>query len=113
MSMFQFLQATTRINNDCFYLYPISTTALSNANNFKSNIYVYNLQYRGELSCTSMSVNNNENLGAADGDVLIYLFPIPSENFRENNIERSSNDMKIVDLMVDFYASFVIDGYVI
>lgn len=60
---------------------------------------------------TSKDIDNNQNVGVNDGDSLIYLFPIPGEYFRQHGMSRSSADMKYVDIMVDFFTSFMIDGY--
>lgn len=80
--------------------------------NLKSKAYLYRLNYRGVLSTTSKDIDNNQNIGVNDGDITIYLFPIPGECFRQNGMSRNGKDMKYVDIIVDYFTSFVIDGYV-
>lgn len=60
---------------------------------------------------SNKATGNNWNLGVAHTDENIYLYPqkpaVPVE-IDENILK---NDSFITDLMVDFWTSFIIDGY--
>lgn len=110
---FQQLQLATKVYTDSLYNFEILRMVQHHLQTFNSTVYVYQFNYRGVLSMTSKDIDNNQNVGVDDGDTLIYLFPIPGEYFRQNGMTRSSADMKYVDIMVDFFTSFMIEGYAI
>lgn len=108
MIFLQLLKQATDMYTDAFYYWYQIRTIQRQAS---PTAYQYVLDYRGVLGTTSKDIDNNENLGACDMDILIYLFPIPPENFRLNGLQRSAADMKMVDIVVDYFSSFMTDGY--
>lgn len=109
---FQYLKRATRMFTDMNFRYSILKMVQRHARVSKnSKAYLYRFNYRGVLSMTCRDLDNNQNVGVSEGDILIYLFPIPGEYFRQCGMIRSEEDLKYVDIAVDYFTSFVIDGY--
>ena len=80
------------------------------APNMTNSIYFYSFGYRGTFSVTSIDIGDNRNVGVAHSDELIYLFPTPIDQFGVQNLTYTATDESVIDLMVDLWTSFSING---
>lgn len=78
-----------------------------------SSSYFYSFEYRGTFSKTSVIMKNNINLGVTHADELIYLFPSDPTYFGYPELVMSDADQQMIDIMVDLWTSFAINGYVL
>lgn len=71
---------------------------------FKSPLYLFLFGYRGNESLVILQNGIRENVGVIHAEELLYLFPyVP--------LEKTKNvDQKVIDLMVDMWTSFAING---
>lgn len=53
---------------------------------------------------------STKNWGVAHGEELLYLIPGPKSLFGPPGWEFNENDWKMVDLLVQLWTSFIIDG---
>lgn len=67
--------------------------------------FLYNFQYRGTISLTSVT-GSNKNLGVSHGDESLYIFPMGRAIYKKYNLTMSHDDSKMADIMVDFWTSF-------
>ncbi|XP_046740690.1 esterase E4-like [Diprion similis] len=79
---------------------------------FATNVnpqYFYNFDYRGALSMSYVYSGTTVDYGVAHGDDLIHLFP-RTQTFSSFNETRSKEDYEMVDIMVELWTSFAIEG---
>ena len=106
----QFITSMTKFMTDTFFIYPQSKFMESAAKMMISPFYVYSFGYRGTFSRSSIVLGNNRNIGVSHTDELIYLFPKNSTIFGLPNLSSSKADESMIDLMVDLWTSFAING---
>ena len=78
--------------------------------NMKNPIYFYSFGYRGTFSGTSTATGDNKNVGVSHADDLIYLFPTSPKKFKMPGLKMTAKDKSVIDLMVDLWTSFAING---
>ena len=80
------------------------------ASKITNPIYFYSFAYRGTFSGTSKALGDNRNIGVSHGDELIYLFPMSPKIFKTPELKMTATDKSVIDLMVDLWTSFAING---
>lgn len=76
----------------------------------ENDFYYYSFNYRGTISKTTELVGHNEDVGVTHGDDLIYLFPTTPAQLGYPELQISSSDEVIIDILVDFWTSFAVNG---
>lgn len=100
--------------SDSSYAHPIDTTGKIHAMKSAAPVYVYHFGYRGQHSLTHIQPNEypprivapDIHFGAANGDDLMYLFPILTGLFRP----LPGEDLVFSTRFVDLLSSFVKTG---
>ncbi|XP_033228892.1 uncharacterized protein LOC117180505 [Belonocnema kinseyi] len=106
----EFITSMTKFMTDAFFLYPQVKLLERSAKTMQNPFYSYSFGYRGTFSKSSIILGNNRNIGVSHADELIYFFPINSTNFGLPNLCLSQADESMIDLMVDLWTSFAING---
>lgn len=70
----------------------------------KSPIYFYSFGYRGNVNLIFFERNITDNFGSPHGDDILYLFAMVPSNLV------TKKDEQMIELMVDFWTSFAING---
>ena len=105
------IQGYTNVATDIVFFYPYMQYIQGLAESSKQPFYTYLFNYRGTLSQTSLATKNNKDVGITHGDDLIYLFPETAASLQlPFNVEQSTSDRKISNVMVDLWTSFAIKG---
>lgn len=76
----------------------------------KNSAYLFNFGYRGTFSMTNVTTGSNENIGVCHTDEMNYLFPSYPEDFGLKSANYTKKDESIIDIMVDLWTSFAING---
>jgi len=108
--------STALINaiSDSSYSYPVDAASKEMMMKSGENVHVYHFTYRGEHSLTHLKPNayppqlekNDLHTGVANGDDLMYLFPILQGLFRP----LGADDLKFSHRLIELYFSFANDG---
>lgn len=94
--------------SDGFFLYPEVRLLETVEPKMKNSIYFYSFEYRGTYSRNANK--DHKNLGVGHGDELTYLFPEPPARFASEYLNYAKNDEYVIDLIVDLWSSFAING---
>lgn len=98
------LENFTKFATDSGFIYPtvILTEKLRKIE--KSPVYFFLFSYRGETTRFNLQHGTNENVGVSHADELLYLFSGNHPKFT------SEADNYIIDVMIDLWTSFAING---
>ncbi|XP_046736182.1 juvenile hormone esterase-like [Diprion similis] len=99
----------TVLASDAYVHYPIYDALRQQFATAVNPQYFYNFDYRGALSSSYTYGDTTTNYGVPHGEELIYLFP-ETARFSSFNKTRSKKDYKMVNIMVDLWTSFAIQG---
>ncbi|XP_046752297.1 juvenile hormone esterase-like [Diprion similis] len=99
----------TDLVSDVNFFYPLYVALRQQSATAVNPQYLYNFDYRGELSYSYKYAGTTVNYGVSHTDDLIYIFPVTLA-FRSFNETRSKKDFEMVDIMVGLWTSFAIDG---
>ncbi|XP_046628117.1 juvenile hormone esterase-like [Neodiprion virginianus] len=99
----------TVLATDVYFLYPTYDALRQQFSTSVNPQYFYIFDYRGVLSYTYQLTGNTVDYGVTHGDDLVYLFP-NSELFSSLNETRSEKDYEMVNIMVELWTSFAIEG---
>lgn len=94
----------TKFVSDCRFNYP-QVMLIENMKKFiKSPFYLYLFNYRGNESVVSLENGIKGNVGVTHGEELLYHFAkVPLS-------EAAKVDQRMIDIMVDLWTSFAING---
>jgi len=100
--------------SDSSYSHPVDTTAKLHAMKSAAPVFIYHFGYRGQHSVTHIEpnqyppriFNNDVHYGAANGDDLMYLFPVMGGIFRPLPAE----DLVFSGRLIKLFTAFVNDG---
>ncbi|XP_076663588.1 uncharacterized protein LOC143366404 [Andrena cerasifolii] len=105
------IRGYTNLVTDLIFFYPSVQYVHGLAERSKQPFYTYLFNYRGSLSRTSQATRNNKDVGIMHGDDLIYLFPETAASLQlPFNVQQSTSDRKISNVMVDLWTTFAIKG---
>ncbi|XP_043257842.1 esterase E4-like isoform X2 [Colletes gigas] len=97
----------TKFATDFFYIFPQIQLVESMKTLKKTPFYSYQFNYHGALSYALLFGGEFAKHGIAQGDDLFYLFPLSSKSIGAKfNIERTKDDFKVIDLLIDLWTSF-------
>ncbi|XP_051164616.1 juvenile hormone esterase-like [Leptopilina boulardi] len=94
----------TKFAGDSQFMYPVAILSEKISKFGKKPVYLYMFGYRGESSYTNVDYGIDENVGVHHADDLFYLFS------GEHSKSITDKDKYIIDLMVDLWTSFAING---
>ncbi|XP_046751717.1 esterase E4-like [Diprion similis] len=103
------LAILTDLVSDVFFFYPLYVALRQQSTTAVNPQYFYNFDYRGELSHSNKYGGTMVNYGVSHSDDLIYIFP-NTLKFSSLNKTRSKKDFEMVDIMVELWTSFAIEG---
>lgn len=95
----------TKFAGDSEFTYPTVILTEKLRSTGKSPVYFFLFSYRGETSYFQMEYGLKENIGVTHADDLLYLFAGTHPRFT------SKSDNYIIDVMIDLWSSFAINGY--
>ena len=98
------MESFTKFAGDSEFVYPAAILPVKMVNDGKSPVYLYLFGYRGKTSYLTLDYDIEDNIGVTHADDLLYLFSGVHSQFV------SETDKKVIDLMVDFWTSFAING---
>ena len=78
--------------------------------NIKSHAFFYSFGYRGSYSVTNKETGDNSNIGVSNADELLYLFNKFSTHNGSPTVNLTKQDESMIDIMVDLWTSFAING---
>ncbi|XP_054014891.1 carboxylic ester hydrolase-like [Hylaeus anthracinus] len=97
----------TQLTSDYFYTYPTLQLLEKLKSIKKELLFTYIFDYHGKITKSLRYSGELAKTGVAHEDDLFYLFPETSKEIGpQYNIERSENDYKMVDIMIDLWTSF-------
>ncbi|XP_046752295.1 esterase E4-like [Diprion similis] len=99
----------TDLLSDAIFFYPLYVALRQQSATAVNPQYFYNFDYRGILSYSFNWSGTTTNYGVAHGDDVIYIFP-NTLAFSSFNETRSKKDFEMVDIMVELWTSFAIEG---
>lgn len=94
----------TKFAGDSEFVYPVAILSEKIAKYGKKPIYLYMFGYRGEVSYLNLEYGLRENVGVNHADDLLYLLSGEHTKFI------SQTDEFVIDLMIDLWTSFAING---
>ncbi|XP_068989555.1 juvenile hormone esterase-like isoform X1 [Neodiprion pinetum] len=103
------LENLTRLVSDDFFYYPVYEAFQKQLELAVNPQYLYIFNYRGTFSNSYLETDSTANYGTAHSDDLIYLFPSEAK-FSGINKTMSIMDYQMVDIMVELWTSFAING---
>ena len=103
------MQNFTEFLSDALFNYPEVIFVEKAAKKIKSPFYWYSFNYQGSRSFTQLQADKQGKAeGVCHGDDLFYLFPMSS--LTSKNVSNEKIDGKMIDIMVDLWTSFAING---
>ena len=101
----------TEIIGDALIIWPTYETLKYQSNVMNSSIYVYVFSYEGTFSATfAFTAGVPRHFGVSHVDDLNYLLPILNKEFEDYMLHNTENDVTMINIMTEMWASFAIKG---
>ncbi|XP_017886222.2 juvenile hormone esterase-like [Ceratina calcarata] len=95
---------------DAIFMWPAYRTAQAFSKVINSSIYFYLFSYHGTFSNTLKLTPVHH--GVAHVDDLNYLIPLLNKKFESHMLHNTENDITMINIMTEMWASFATTGYV-